>query len=90
MLKNTGKNMSIAHSGKWLVDGVTLGLLVAGTAAWLRLRESEENFGELHHGYSRFTKAKDTVNKAAQKVREANPSAEQQIVDVEKELHPGG
>ena len=92
------RNVASARSGKWLLKSVTLGLAVAGVAAWFRQRQAKENFGEVHEGYPDSTRSshgvvttvKDKVTKVAQKVRDAHPSAKQQIVEVEEELHPGG
>jgi hypothetical protein len=89
MHKITGSALS-AQTSRWLVSGLTLGLLVASAAAWFHARGAEEGAEGLQTGRLKFTKVKDTVNKAAQKVRDTNPSAEQQMMDVEKELHPGG
>jgi hypothetical protein len=67
-----------------------LGLVVAGAAVWLRSLEAEDEAGAPHTWRFRFMRAKDALNKAAQKMRDAHPSAKEEILDLENDLQPGG
>jgi hypothetical protein len=90
MYKNLNPFMSSSHSGKWLMRGLTLGLVAVGAAVWLRSQEAEGENGVMQPWRFKLAHVKDAVNKAAQKMRTANPSAKEQILDLESELQPGG
>lgn len=70
--------------------GLMLGLVAAGAAVWLRSLGTESEAGATQAWRNKFTWVKDAVKKAAQKRRDANPSAKDAILDLENELRPGG
>ena len=90
MNKNLNPTTSALPSSRWLVRVLMLVAVAAGVAVWLRSLEAEGETGAMQAWRFRFTQVKDTVNKAAQKIRHTNPSAKEQILDLESDLQPGG
>ena len=89
MKQNSGIS-SFAQLSKLLVGTVVLGLVAGKAAKWISQRGSNLNGEGTPQGGFTFGGLKDKVNQTTQKIRDTRPSAEQQMVDVENELQPGG
>lgn len=91
MYKHPDYPAMFSQGGKWLIRGAVFSLgLVVGTAVWMHLQASDNQTGLASLYTAKFGRLKDLWNKATQTVHPSNPSAEDQIVEVEQDLQPGG